>query len=348
MTGLELAAAGSLTSAYNEFAAAALGRLFRSATMGGLIDVVTEAHVGDGLLLVAALVLGVALGAFLIGALYACELGQIARFLSWRDRSSNARVAVGSSLPGASAVASAINDELDATAEERDAASRAADEFARGLSALSHDVRTPLMGARGYLQLARSESDAAARNAQLERADERLAAMGELLDSLFSYARASDPDTPCELGRVCVQPLVERVLLGHYPEFEERGWEPEVDLGPAGASLAVLANEEALGRIVENLVVNALRHGSGPPCVTGATDGEGRVRLRFSNPVADPAALDPTRMFDRFYQADDARGGAGSGLGLSVAAALADAQGMTLAAALEGDVLSIDLLASRA
>ena len=170
--------------------------------------------------------------------------------------------------------------------------------------------------------------------------------MTGLLDELFSYARAADPDTPLELGPVALRPVLEQVLLGHYPEFERRGREPELTCG----DVMVEADAEALSRIVENLVANALRHGSGPLAVrvrpAGEKDGEkDDVVVEFSNPVADPSVIDVDRLFERFYQADASRSTAGSGLGLSVAAKLAAAQGMDLSARLEGAELVVTLVA---
>ena len=327
-----------------QWVANGMDRLLRSATMGGLIDLMREVRVDQGILLVLMFAVGLGLGGLLVLGCYAGELGRWSRFLGQRDRRSNARVTCDSHLPGIVGMADAMNAELEASASERVEAQRAADEFARGLSALSHDVRTPLMGARGYLQLAASEPDAARRAEQLRLADARLTAMGGLLDELFSYARASDPDTPLDLEPVAVRPVVESALLGHFPEFEERGWEPVVEMD---SGVEVVADAEALGRIVENLVVNALRHGAGSLAVRVCEEA-GHVALGFSNAVADPAAIDADRLFERFYQADPARSGSGSGLGLAVASELAEAQGMELAAALEGDVLTITLTCRKA
>ena len=318
--------------------------LLASSTMGSWVGVVERFRMVEGIVVAALLLVGLGLGAFFVCVCYATELGRQARFLARRERLSNARLTCGSRLPGMVAMVDAVNSEIDAADAERVAALRAADEFSRGLSALSHDVRTPLTGARGYLQLAREESDPARKDEQLAAADARLAAMSGLLDELFSYARAADPDTPLELGPVALRPVLEQVLLGHYPEFEARGWEPELSCG----DVVVTADREALTRIVENLVMNALRHGSGPLAVRvhpeGEKDGEKNgVVVEFSNPVADPSAIDVDRLFERFYQADASRSTAGSGLGLSVAAKLAEAQGMTLTAHLSGPNLVCQL-----
>ena len=320
--------------------------VLESSTMNGWVRLLEGLHMVEGIMLVAMLALGMGLGAVFVIACYVTELGRQARFLARRERLSNARLTCGSRLPGMVGMVDAVNAEIDASDAERVEALRAADEFSRGLSALSHDVRTPLTGARGYLQLAREEADPARKDEQLAAADARLAAMSGLLDELFSYARAADPDTPLELGPVALRPVLEQVLLGHYPEFEARGWEPALDC----EDVSVEANAEALARIAENLVVNALRHGSGPLAVrvrlAGEKDNEkDGVVVEFSNPVADPSAIDADRLFERFYQADASRSTAGSGLGLSVAAKLAAAQGMDLSARLEGAELVVTLVA---
>lgn len=322
--------------------------LFESSTMNGWVRFFEGLHMVEGLLLVALLALGFGLGAVFVVGCYITELGRQARFLGCRERLSNARLTCSSRLPGMVGVVDAVNAEIDAADAERVEALRAADEFSRGLSALSHDVRTPLTGARGYLQLAREEEDPVRKDEQLAAADARLAAMSGLLDELFSYARAADPDTPLELGPVALRPLLEQVLLGHYPEFEARGWEPALDM--EDSSVEVTADREALTRIAENLVVNALRHGSGPLAVrvrqAGEKDNEKYgVVVEFSNPVADPSVIDADRLFERFYQADASRSTVGSGLGLSVAAKLAAAQGMDLSARLEGAELVVTLVA---
>ena len=288
------------------------------------------------------LVLGLGLGMLLAGSTYILELRRMARFLRNRDGGSNARITANAPTPGLANLADAINGQLDRTDEMRIAGMRHQQEFQRDLSALSHDIRTPLMGAKGYLQLACEERDPEARNRRLTTAADRIDGTIALLDQLFSYAKASDPDLALDIVPVTVQPLIEHVLLGHYPEFEERSWEPMLTFDDPG--FTVEADREALSRIIENLVTNALRYGASTLTVAQtAARGSKPATIAFSNRVADPVALDTDRLFERFYQADPARGGHGTGLGLSVAAKLAEAMGMRLSAHLDGDILAIEL-----
>lgn len=278
-----------------------------------------------------------AAGVTMVVVAYLKELRRMARFLRERDLRSNARMTV--EVPGRAWIelANAVNGQLDAAQEERLDNQRRQQEFQRDLASLSHDIRTPLMGAKGYLRLARDEKDEAGRMRRLGAAEARLDDMGTLLDQLFAYAQANDPELDFDMRPVVVLPALADVLVGQYPAFEQRGWEPQVHF--EDESLVVEADAEALARIFENVVGNALRHGASPLVV----EQRGRT-VTFSNEVANPASIDPSLLFERFYRADASRAGAGSGLGLSVAASLARGMGMRMAAHLEGTMLCIDLV----
>ena len=295
---------------------------------------------------------GLVAGAGIVWLACGREVRRMARFLRERDARSNARLTV--EAPGRSfaELASAVNGQLDAAQEERVAARRQQQEFQRDLASLSHDIRTPLMGAKGYLRLAQdvgagfegvaeaagphAEDAEAARLRRLAAAEARLDDMRALLDQLFAYAQANDPDLALDLRPVRVLPVLADVLVGQYPAFERQGWEPHVDF--QDEALLADADPEALARIFENLVVNALRHGVSAPTIEqrGGT-------VTFANEVSDPAALDVERLFERFYRADVSRTSPGSGLGLAVAASLSEAMGMRLDARLEGATLRMGL-----
>lgn len=329
------------------------------------------------------------LGATAASLAYDRELRRMARFLRTRERTSNQRVTVQAPGRGLVEIARAINGELDEAQAERAQDAERRRDFQRDLASLSHDIRTPLTGAKGFLQLAQDEmkeaelakadasagtgaegaesaegegagsegaasataethAESGARRASgaaaaestrhyLAAAAARLDDLGSLLGQLFDYTRADDPGAALEFSRIPLLPVLADVLVGHYPAFEQRGWEPRVTFADEG--LAVNASEEALARIFDNLVSNALRHGTSPLSVTQA----GRA-ITFANDVADPDALDVGRVFERFYRADAARNTRGTGLGLATSAKLAGAMGMSLEASLEGNTFAITLV----
>ncbi len=267
---------------------------------------------------------------------YERELRAMGRFLERRDPGGNERVAVGFSTPGIARMARAVNVELGAQRDARIAEEARRAAFQRDLAALSHDIRTPLAGAQGYLQLHARTGDPAEQARCLAEAQARLGAMRELTDRLFEYAKASDPDRPLTAEEVELFPLVASALAGMYPAFAERGWEPAVDFEDEG--VRVRADPEALERVVGNLLANALRHGAAAPRVAQ----RGRT-LAVANRVENPAAVDPDRLFERFYQADPARSGGGSGLGLAIVEQLCARMGAQARATLEGDVLTVEV-----
>lgn len=296
-----------------------------------------------GALAVLMLVIGVLAGALITTAAYAPELRRISRLLDARRdgrASANARITMGAHAPGVAELAEAINRELDCAMRSHIDGMRAQRDFQRDLSALSHDIRTPLTGAKGYLQLAADEADPALKRRRIDAAVERINRTSELLDALFSYTKASDPDLVLNAEPIDMREIVEQCLLGHYPDFERLGWEPVVT--GTGAPRITEADRQAMGRIVENLVANALRHGSGAPELRIATAPEQTI-LSISNPIDRPDELDVEHLFDRFYRADSARRGGGSGLGLATSAKLAEAMGMSLEAKVDRGRLTIEL-----
>lgn len=208
---------------------------------------------------------------------------------------------------------------LEAAEERRD--------LQRNLATFSHDVRTPLAGAQGYLQLYAVAEGDDERDECVAAAIERLGVMRVLVDQLFEYAKAVSDDRELAREPVDVADVLGECLAELYPSFVERGWAPEV---AADEAVEVLADREALTRIVENVLGNCLRHGSGAPRIE--LRGENGFALSISNEAEGLETLDASRLFERFYRGDAARSTGGSGLGLSIAADLARAMGMSLEA----------------
>ena len=197
------------------------------------------------------------------------------------------------------------------------------------LSAVSHDLRTPLAGIKAAIGSLRSSEvtfspeDEAELEAAIEESADRLDALiGNLLDMsrLQTGALVANPRA-VDLGEVV--PGVVRAVA----EPERVDWE----LDPRAR--LVIADPGLLDRVLGNLVENALRHQPSPGRVRVATSALGdrtEVRVVDTGPGVPEAERD--LIFLPFQRHGDAPDGEGVGLGLAVARGLTEAMGGTVAA----------------
>lgn len=192
------------------------------------------------------------------------------------------------------------------------------------LKYISHDIRTPLTGARGYVQLLQSRQQEPALTAVANRLEE----LENLLDQLFLYSKLSQDDYDLEMAELAIYPILAKSLAGFYQQYQEAGLELDLDFPDEDWCLE--ANEEALERIFSNLLKNALIHGQGQVKIW--QDGQ---QLHFENQLANVDDIEVDRLFERFYQADASRQKRSSGLGLSIVAHLMEKLGGQARASLD-------------
>lgn len=146
---------------------------------------------------------------------------------------------------------------------------RAEKQLKQNITNLAHDIRTPLTGASGYLQLVRECDDAGKRAQYLSVADRRLEELADMLEKLFLYTKLANEEftfSDENRKRIQVLPLLSDCLLSLYTKFDELNMEPEVRFESEG--FRVLADEDALRRIFLNLLQNVLIHGTGNLVIT--------------------------------------------------------------------------------
>jgi signal transduction histidine kinase len=174
----------------------------------------------------------------------------------------------------------------------------------------AHELRSPLTNMRTELEVAQrlpDSTDWLSLSGDLLTDVERLS---RLVDDLLLLARADDattravaPAEPVELGHLLAE------VAARYPAVRyER---------PA-APILTTGDRDALGRVVANLLDNAVRHADHVTLVL-ARDGIHQMISVLDDGPGIPAA-DRQRVFDRFTRLDDARArdAGGSGLGLAI------------------------------
>jgi len=190
------------------------------------------------------------------------------------------------------------------------------------ISAIAHDLRTPLFALRGYLQ-AHQLGVGGAGDDYLRLAGAKAEQIDRLVADLFGFTRLELLDEQPTFAPVDLGPLLERVVDG----FQSAA-PGSAGLALVGAAeVQVRGNEDMLERVVSNLIDNAIRHGNKNGAVLvdwGEAGGEGWFSVSDNGPgISDK---DMSHLFDPLYQASDsARGTGGAGLGLAIAKRIVDA-----------------------
>lgn len=202
------------------------------------------------------------------------------------------------------------------------------------LTAVTHDLRSPLAAAKAAMSRMRnSDIDFSADDTaeRLSTAEESVDQLTSLVANLLDSARLAAGAVRPELGRVELEHVVQRALLGIRAQTDDfaRPGSERVKVAVDGA--AVLADSELLERVVANLIDNALRYAAGSLVRVTA----GRVGHRVLIAVVDEGPGIPRgsehQLFAPFQRLGD-DGTIGIGLGLSVASGFVEAMGGKISA----------------
>ncbi|MCG8567607.1 MAG: ATP-binding protein [Desulfobacterales bacterium] len=184
---------------------------------------------------------------------------------------------------------------------------------------ISHELRSPLARMNIALELVRKKSNPQVQPL-LNRMENELSQMNDLIGRTLTLARMEDKDTPLEIQDLDLESMIEAIIA-----------DAAFEAGPGRFSLVshacppIPGNPDLIRSAVENLVRNALKHtpGGTPVKITIVQAGEHvRIQVRDRGPGVAPDEL--ADLFKPFYQArttdqlqpmDRARG---TGLGLAI------------------------------
>ncbi len=215
------------------------------------------------------------------------------------------------------------------------------------LAAMTHEIRTPLFGMLGHLELLeRSGLDTSQRARSLrvrESADSLLDIVNDVLDlTRIEFGQMNIVQTLFEPAQ-----LLERVALLYAPLAQAKGLDLDYVVGPTVPACCV-GPEEALERVLRNLASNAVKFTrSGRVQLRVACTSQSGVPAALRFEIADSGigldAVQRQRLFQPFTQADETIQGrfGGSGLGLSLCRQLCDAMQGSIAVDSTPDVGSL-------
>lgn len=192
----------------------------------------------------------------------------------------------------------------------------------RMLSNISHDMKTPMTVVLGYLEIMRINGEAT--QEMLAKTEQKAQSVMELIDQFFTLAKIESGDTDMELSRIDICKICRESILDFYEILTKADF--QVDVGLPENAVYIQGNQEALQRILFNLISNVIRYGS---------DGKYLgIFLRTDKKSVSVEVVDKGKgidrafsesVFDRLFTMEDSRSRSiqGNGLGLTIARNLA-------------------------
>lgn len=203
--------------------------------------------------------------------------------------------------------------ELERALTEVKQTDRLKDDF---ISGVSHDLRTPLVPLRGFLDMILAGRAGPLNPRQEEFLDHcrrSVERQAQLIDELLDYGRLRAGRLVLEREVFDLREVIQDALRVLEQMAMQRGL--RIEIGLPEAPLPVEADRTKLLRVFSNLFSNAVKFNSERGLVRVEAllrDDQVAVSVEDTGPGIDPA--DQERVFERFWQASRQRGGSGIGL----------------------------------
>ncbi|MBQ0931412.1 response regulator [Ideonella sp. 4Y16] len=220
----------------------------------------------------------------------------------------------------------AVNEQLGAANRqlERDAAARA-----RFLETMTHEIRRPMSGTIGALDLLAREPLTARQSRILEAARHSSAGLMHSLSEVLEYSALDTAPARMAPAPLSLGDWAPSMLQGHRPAAEAKGLRLDLTLS-AALPAAVLADRARLNQLVDALLSNAVRFTDrGQVLLALDWSADRGLLIEVADSGQGLSTSDAAMVFEPFFQVDHGpqRAATGAGLGLTIAQRLARQMG---------------------
>lgn len=187
----------------------------------------------------------------------------------------------------------------------------------------AHELRTPIAGLQATLENVR-DGVVDPSPEVIERLSGQADRLGHIVNELLDLSRLEAVDHPLSTERVSLAAIIGPAVA---TAIDDRpGVEPAITVA---ADLDVRGDASLLGRLVTNLVRNAVIHGDPTSVAVDAAREGDYVTIAVSDRGPGLSMSEPNRVFDRFVRGETARSEdrPGTGLGLAISQAIAQRHG---------------------
>lgn len=208
-----------------------------------------------------------------------------------------------------------------------------------GIDELLHLVGLDSVGKKkvkhGYLKLLENEECSEVGRTYLIAIENRTKAMKQLTEELFQYTLTVSDTEEMIIETVNLNGILESCISSYYSILKQNNITPQITI--PNKRILGKGNENALSRILGNIISNAVKYSDGDLKIILTENRE----LLFSNHASGLTEIQVERLFDRFYTVNNAR--KSTGLGLSISKVLIEKMGGTISAKYENDILTIKI-----
>jgi signal transduction histidine kinase len=198
------------------------------------------------------------------------------------------------------------------------------------VAAVSHEFRTPLTSLRQFTDLlsdgrVSSDDDRAESYAALQRGTRRLS---RLVENLLDFGRFEAGSRAFDLQAMPARTLVEETVVEFQEEVGSDGH--RVEMTWHGGDGLVQADAPALGRVLWNLLDNAVKYSPGGSAIrVEGRVGDSEIEIGVRDQGVGVPDTDRRRIFEKFVRGSDTAGSRvkGTGLGLALVRQIVDAHG---------------------
>lgn len=203
--------------------------------------------------------------------------------------------------------------------------------MAQVLTNISHDIRTPLTVLKGNSEMLSNITNDPSMpenvHAMADKIDRKADDLISTINDYFTMSKIASGDLPIKLKKENVSRLCQDTILDYYDLLEQKQFEVDIQI-PDPPIFAYIDNE-ALQRILKNLIDNAIRHGGdGKYLSLRLTTSNGNSIIEVEDHGNGMSPQQQKQIFARNYTT--ARKSSGSGLGLAISKRLAEQIGAEL------------------
>lgn len=203
--------------------------------------------------------------------------------------------------------------------------------MAQVLTNISHDIRTPLTVLKGNSEMLSNITNDPSMpenvHAMADKIDRKADDLISTINDYFTMSKIASGDLPIKLKKENVSRLCQDTILDYYDLLEQKQF--EVDIQIPDPPIFAYTDNEALQRILKNLIDNAIRHGGdGKYLSLRLTTSNGNSIIEIEDHGNGMSPQQQKQIFARNYTT--ARKSSGSGLGLAISKRLAEQIGAEL------------------